>query len=240
MKRLIDATLVAAALAGAALGSLSAHAEDIDLYAGTGGGTAAPNVLFFLDNSSNWSANSQAWGKAEVYAKCSAYSGYNVAICQNYVNQIFGSDSSLVQGQVELRALKLVLNEAVCSNSGSKLNINAGLMMFNMAGSVDGSSVIPGYMRHRIAPMSPQCADTNVTTSIIADLTNIDQKITTPDFKGASSAEYGAGLYEAFKYFGGYTRPSLAAGSTSTAGSPTGATGCAWATTREPSFTRCR
>ncbi|KQW37919.1 hypothetical protein ASC76_07530 [Rhizobacter sp. Root404] len=100
-------------------------------------------------------------------------------------------------------------------------------MMFNTGvGSVDSNSVMPGYIRHAIKSMSSQCTDTNVATSIIADLDNIDSKITTPDFKGASSAEYGASFYEAFKYFGGWSRPNLVDSvNGGTAGSPTGATG---------------
>ena len=55
----------ATAIAGlVVLGAAPARAEDIDLYSGTGGAVAAPNVLFFLDNSSNWSAASQAWSKS--------------------------------------------------------------------------------------------------------------------------------------------------------------------------------
>ena len=49
-----------------------ARAEDIDLYSGVGGGVAAPNILFFLDNSSNWSAASQTWTKSVALAKCGA------------------------------------------------------------------------------------------------------------------------------------------------------------------------
>ena len=64
---------LAAAIAGlAVLGAAPAQAEDIDLYSGTGGAVAAPNVLFFLDNSSNWSAAAQAWSKSGAQAKCSA------------------------------------------------------------------------------------------------------------------------------------------------------------------------
>jgi type IV pilus assembly protein PilY1 len=223
--------LVVAMLAVIVLHSRAA-AEDIDLYAG-GGSSSAPNVLFYLDNSSNWSANNQAWSYSSVLAKCSdKYSGSARTTCQSYVYQIFcnsttactGNPANLVQGQVEVRALKLVLNELVCNppTGTDAVNINAGLMMFN-SGSVDGNNVISGYIRHEIKPLSSQCTSTNALTSIIADLTNIDANITGSDFKGPSSAEYGAGLYEAFKYFGGWSRPNLVA--SSTAGSPVGATG---------------
>ena len=50
-------------MSGAALG------EDIDLYVSPGA-TDAPNVLLFLDNTSNWSASSQQWNKADVLLKC--------------------------------------------------------------------------------------------------------------------------------------------------------------------------
>lgn len=227
--------LVLAILAALVLHSRAA-AEDIDLYAG-GGSASAPNVLFYLDNSSNWSNNAQAWAYSDVLAKCGNYSGSAKTTCQSYVYQVFCSSTSacsgnpkLVQGQVEVRALKLVLNQLVCSppTGTAALDINVGLMMFNTSvNSVDSNSVLPGYIRHEVKPLSPQiCSDINVNTSIIADLTNIDSKITEPEFKGASSAEYGAGLYEAFKYFGGWSRPNLVvSGSGGTAGSPMGATG---------------
>jgi len=198
---------------------VASEAEDIDLYSGTGGAASAPNVLFFLDNSSNWSSNSQAWKKADVQATCtSAYAGdaAKQALCTSYVGQIFGADTSLVQGQVELRTLKFVLSNLVC-NSNPKLSLNAGTMLFNPNGTADGNSVMAGYIRQRVATMdAARCA------TFLADLDNIDSKITTPDFKGPSSAEYGAPLYEAFKYFGGYTTPAGAGAGT--AGTPSDAT----------------
>lgn len=209
---------VAAALAFAmALAPAPSSAEDIDLYAAAATTATAPNVLFFVDNSSNWSANSQAWKLSEVQAKCNALTdATKKTLCLQYATQIFGTDTSLVQGQVELRALKLVLNKLVCG-SAATLKVNVGLMLYNTNGTADGNSVMSGYIRKAIAPMdSARC------TSFLADLDNIDSKITTPDFKGPSSAEYGAPLYEAFKYFGGHTNPANA--SAGTAGSPADST----------------
>lgn len=210
--------VLASTFAVALLASRPAAAEDIDLYAGSGGG-AVPNVLFFLDNSSNWSASSQAWSTAGAQAKCTANYGKGTAqetLCLSYVSQIFGSDTSLVQGQVELRALRLVLDKLVCGNQAT-LKLKAGLMMFNPSGTADGNSVIGGYIRKHVMTMdSARCAE------MLADLADIDSKITTPDFKGPSSAEYGAPLYEAFKYFGGYTNP--AGVGANTAGTPSDAT----------------
>ena len=194
-----------------------AHGEDIDLYAGVTGTVGAPNVLFFIDNSANWSSNAQSWTKATVQAKCT--SSANPTQCTDYVNTIFGSASSLLQGQVELRALKLVLNNLVCGTS-SKMTVNAGLMLLNDQGTVDSNSAISGYIRRHIDVMkkgSAQCS------TMLADLDNIDSKITNPDFKGPASAQYGGALYEAFKYFGGWTNPAGASGGT--AGTSVGATG---------------
>ena len=61
------------ALALAVCAGSAAVAEDIDIYAGVDSKTGAPNVLFFLDNTSNWSANSQAWKKATVRARCAPW-----------------------------------------------------------------------------------------------------------------------------------------------------------------------
>jgi type IV pilus assembly protein PilY1 len=101
-----------------------------------------------------------------------------------------------------------VLQTLVCG-SGATLRLNAGTMLFNPNGTADGNSVMSGYLRQRVAPMdATRCAE------MLADLANIDAKITTPDFKGPSSAEYGAPLYEAFKYFGGYARASASGSGT--------------------------
>lgn len=195
-----------------------AHSEDIDVYSGVDGGGGKPNVLFFIDNTSNWSANNQKWTKTSVTNKCNAITDTaKKTICLDYVTKIFGTSADLVQGQVELRALKLVLNELVCK-TGAKLGISAGIMLFNDQGSVDSNSVVGGYIRHRIAPL-----DSDYCKTILDDLDNIDSKITTPDFKGPSSTDYGTALFEAFKYFGGWTNPS--GSRTATAGSPASATG---------------
>lgn len=220
MKR-IPAALRLSALALSLVGA-AAHGEDIDLYAGATGTVGAPNVLFFIDNSSNWSNSAQQWDRAGVAAKCST--SPNPTKCLAYVDAIFPApdkkgSSTLLQGQVELRALKLVLNELVCGTNG-KMRVNAGLMLFNDQGTVDSNSAISGYIRHRIDLMDKGSAH---CSTVLADLDTIDSKITTPDFKGPSSAEYGGPLYEAFKYFGGWTNPAGAA--KSTAGTPVGATG---------------
>ena len=57
--------LLSLGCAVAALGARAACADDIDIFVGTSGGlAAAPNIMFLLDNSSNWSRASQHWPDA--------------------------------------------------------------------------------------------------------------------------------------------------------------------------------
>jgi type IV pilus assembly protein PilY1 len=209
------ALAAAAALACAAMPSA---AEDIDLYAGVNGSGGLPNVLFWIDNTSNWSTASEGWSKASVTAKCDALTdATKKTLCLGYVSTIFGAATTLTQGQIELRALKLVLSELVCSAT-QPIGVNVGLMLYNTEGTVDSNSANSGYIRHHIGRL-----DAAKCTTLLADLDAIDASITTPSFKGPSSGEYGTPLYEAFKYFGGWTNPAGA--KTSTAGTPASATG---------------
>jgi type IV pilus assembly protein PilY1 len=60
----------------------AAFADDIDIFVGlSGGASAAPNVMFLIDNSTNWARQSQHWpngeqqGQAELQAIASALPG---------------------------------------------------------------------------------------------------------------------------------------------------------------------
>lgn len=182
------------------------RAEDIDIYTTGNTDNSAPNVLLYLDNSSNWAANNQAWDKATVLAKCGTDT-----VCQGYMNTVFSSNSSLKQGQVEARALKLVLQELICTATPAIGHVNLGLMVANDQGTVDSNSVITGYVRRAVKPLSMTAvapATTSTCADFIADLDTIYNDITNPAFKAASSLEYGAALFEVFKYFGGYAKTS--------------------------------
>ena len=202
------------------LGTASVSAEDIDLFKGGGAADPSPpNVLIILDNTSNWSANNQAWSKTDVSAKCAGDS-----TCLGYVQQIFGNNSSLTQGQVEVASLKLVLNELVCNaSSTTALKINVGIMLIkptkgaysNNEGTTTGSSAIAGLLRRAVASLdSARCA------TLVGDLDFIFNNITSPTYKAPADANYGGPLFDAFKYFGGHTNPANA--EEGTAGTPTG------------------
>ena len=75
------------------------RAEDIDVF--KAGGMAdpdPPNVLIFLDNTSNWSSSSQQWSWWSSVLACN-----NDTVCLSFINDIFtnGFFSVLRQGQVE-------------------------------------------------------------------------------------------------------------------------------------------
>src|SRR5690242_18134219 len=51
-----------ASLIAGGLATSSARADDIDIFLGSSSGTAsAPNVVFLIDNTENWSRNAQKW-----------------------------------------------------------------------------------------------------------------------------------------------------------------------------------
>ncbi len=152
-----------------------------------------------LDNTSNWAQ--AGWDRADALAACNGDT-----TCQGYVAQIFGTNTSLKQGQVEAAAIKLVLNELVCNNTSTPIDVNVGLEFLAPEKGANGNSqILSGYIRRAISPLTAtNCAN------IISDLDSIIANINSPAFKAASSASYGEALFEAFKYFGGYTDPKRA------------------------------
>lgn len=186
--------LAAALCAMLAFVAGSTRGEDIDLFAhAPSGGGARPNILIMIDNSANWSANNQHW------------------------------PGGIKQGQAELRALRALIAEV-------KDNVNIGLMMFT-AGS--GSNKNGAYVRFHMRRM------TAVNRSALIEMIGDDNCVDGPNsltgtpnciYKNfndpvekvsAAQTDYSAGLFEVFKYFGGYTSPANA--HNDAAGSPVSA-----------------
>jgi type IV pilus assembly protein PilY1 len=194
-----------------AMGSYScgAFAEDIDLFASAApvAGGGRPNVLIVIDNSANWSRNDQHWP---------------------------GNDK---QGQSELRALLRLLPEVPDT-------VNIGLVMFT-AGS--GGNKNGAYVRFHSRPMNGTYKTTTATAfgpagtertyrQALEELIGTDTCVNGPNSLNGtpncilknydsstekistSSVDYSAGMFEVFKYFGGYTNPANA--HTDIAGSP--------------------
>jgi type IV pilus assembly protein PilY1 len=164
-------------------------AEDIDIFVSTGATSAsAANVLVVIDNTSNWADNAQHWPSD---TDCGVTSQY--------------------QGQAELCALIKVIPTLPD-------NINVGVMLFNQNGS--GNCCSGGYVRFAISGLGaidPVTGKTN-RQSLLDELNNILVNFSDPANKAASNASYSMALFDAFKYFGGYTSPALAL--SDTAGTP--------------------
>jgi len=227
-----------------------AFAEDIDIYQGTVQG-GAPNVVFFLDNTSNWSSNAQGWDADSLW------NGYtmtgNVPVkgckdqpdaarttCQTLIKQIYYTGSAanrlapwepgykknndnveLFQGQVQLRALRLVLNRLVCSGGADALKVNVGLELIKEQ-TTRNNGDSNGIINFAVRPLKTTDDSCKV---LIERLSEIDAQITEPKWKAPSSPDYGAALFEVFKYFGGYANPAGAQTEPTTKGSPWGASG---------------
>jgi type IV pilus assembly protein PilY1 len=232
--------LVAAALLATASGSWAA---DIDIY-GAPGASGAPNVLFFLDNTSNWSAQSNAWTPGSSWDKCKNLDAAAVTACKAAIQEVFyvglpanekrpweggfkdwNASKSPTQGQVELRALRFVLKALVCEAGDDALKVNVGLSMFSPTkGSALGPNDPSAFIYHAVKPLTGTPTTGNCK-ALLDKLDNIDKKINDPATKAPSDANYGAALYEAFKYFGGHTNPNLAPNPTPNGGSPVGRSG---------------
>jgi type IV pilus assembly protein PilY1 len=181
----ISRAVVRTALSLAVMGAWSqrAAAEDIDLFVGASTSTANPNVLIIIDNSANWSAANQHWS------------------------------ANRKQGESELRALRTLAGEL-------SEKVNFGLMMFTEG---QGSDRDGAYIRYHLRPMNPTniqafqeligpdtgCVDgpnflTGAPNCIYKNYDTAFEKT------GTSKTVYSAALFEAFKYFGGYTSPANA------------------------------
>jgi type IV pilus assembly protein PilY1 len=206
MKPLRKALCVALALSAIWLPVRQASAEDIDLFVGATGAGLNPNILIIIDNSANWSAASQHW------------------------------PGGVKQGQSELKALRTVVNDVRPADSTSS-RLNLGLMMFT-AGS--GSDISGGYLRFHVRPMTQAYVD--ALRAIIGDETCTDGDYSVPALPSGSvvlipkciyknfdnsfektataNTDYSAALFEAFKYFGGYTDVAHAQSDPAVAGVP--------------------
>jgi type IV pilus assembly protein PilY1 len=232
---------IAVALAAIAVHGPSA-AADIDIYGPTGSGDV-PNVLFFLDNTANWSRQQQAWFPQDSWNKCKNLSADAVVECKDAIEKVFyvglpasekrpweagfspwNSSKAPPQGNVELRAIRLVLKALVC-DATNPLAVNVGLSLFSAdKGTARSTGDAAAYIYHAVQRLTGP-SSTGTCKEILDKLDVIDKQIQSPAYKAPQDADYGAMFYEVFKYFGGYTNPTLAAGAVSTPGSPVSRTG---------------
>lgn len=216
---------------GAVLFSLTAvaavWAADTDIYGPSANASLAPNLLIHFDNTANWSAQSNAWEPRSVYDKCKASDIDSKTPCQDAVKGVFGAsklkNSSLLwpwqsdykdwaasdtptQGEVQLRAMQYVLKNLVCNDS-PKIALNVGLSMFSgSTGSVESSGDTVSVIHHAVQPLN-----TTTCVNLLTKIDNLAANINGSDYKAPANANYSAAVYEAFKYFGGYTHPNWVA-----------------------------
>lgn len=112
------------------------------------------------------------------------------------------------QGQAELTAIKTVIN--ALAPEGEDAKVNVGLMMLNDA---TGQTPDGGYVRSAMKQMTVanRQAFSTLVDGIYPNVNDSSEKV-------AASVGYDRALFEAFKYFGGYTSPANAY--SDTAGAP--------------------
>ena len=168
---------------------MHASAEDIDLFVSAAATTATnPNILIILDNSANWNSNAQHWPAPS------------------------GETGPFKQGESELRAIKTILNELDASNP----KVNLGLMMMG-DGAPDG-----GFLRYGIRTMDKTGRDGFVeligersgcsgSNSVNGTPNCVLQNFSGPSEQtNTASTDYSGALFDAYKYFGGFTSPAFA------------------------------
>jgi type IV pilus assembly protein PilY1 len=116
----------------------------------------------------------------------------------------------ITQGQAEVAGIQTVIN-SLGGGPSVAANVNVGLMLF----TDNSSGRAGGYVRYAVKPMTVanKLALSNILTGIFNNL-GANQT--------SSTANYGSPLFDAFKYFGGYTSPSHVADGV--AGTPADAT----------------
>ena len=217
----------------------AAAAADIDIFGPSDTSGATSNVMFFLDNTANWSNQSQAWSPQASWSNCANLGADEQAACKSAIEEVFYADKpanekrpwqngfspwnsskSPTQGQVELRALKFVFKKLICApdEGATPINVNVGLSMFSPEkGSVNGGGHPVAFIYHAVQPLAGSTT-TGTCKTLLDKLDAIDTNINSPTTKAPQDANYGAALYEVFKYFGGHTNPALA--ESEQAGSP--------------------
>lgn len=158
----------------------AAHADDIDLFTGTSAGSSDYPNVLIILD------NSSNWSAANQGWPTDTTPPVP---CGNDCNK---------QGYYELKAIRSVVN-ALPTDALGDVTINLGLMMFNNStASRDGA-----YVRYHVRQLTAANK-----ASFTAKLDQIIQNFNTET--AAASVQYEAALWDAFKYFGGFTNPDNA------------------------------
>lgn len=137
LMRSLCGVLWRAALAVLLIAGTQARAEDIDIYTSAGAGSSgAPNIVFLLDNSANWSRASQRWpdnsgnqGEAELLAIQNVLAGMTSTAAINIGLAMYNQVGSTYGGYLRFgaRDMSVAANRTKLSNilGGIRANINS-------------------------------------------------------------------------------------------------------------------
>ncbi len=163
-----------------AIGAGPALAEDIDIFQNAGGAGNSPNVLFVLDNSTNWSAS--------LSSVCYYKENGVVQDGKSGRPGPFPSDGGSLAKKFDLErcALYNVL-DALPVNADGTAQFNVGFMLFN-------ENNIGAY---------PRKAFTAVTTANKAGLKTFLKSLDRSADSAGSFGAYALSMFEAYRYFTG-------------------------------------
>jgi len=161
-------------LAGACALSMSVRADDIDIFLGGQGNTVnAPNIIFVIDNTDNWSSASQHWPDAPTQGQA------EVAAINTELNAIKASTPANV-GLVMLSSY---------SGSGGTPGVGGGYVRF----AVRDMTVAANK-----TALQNMLGGPSTSGGIYNNITDPNEKLT-----GQSSKDEGAAFYEIYKYLSG-------------------------------------
>jgi type IV pilus assembly protein PilY1 len=163
----------------------SSTAEDIDIFTGaSGGAAAAPNVMFLLDNSTNWASNATN--------TCATTSG----TCPTLSIGTYNSSSKV--GGNELNAMIVALNSLYTAPGGVP-NIAVGLATFTEKGSNQYGFVRFGARNIADTTTDPTTGKT-AYASLISLFSGIDPN--TPTTKvNVGNKDESESLFELYQYY---------------------------------------
>lgn len=190
-----------------------AFSDDIDVFVGGNSSSQKPNVLLILDNSSNWSGSLAPDTGTGADAPADG-----------------DTTTKRTKFYHEMKALGLILdglgkckdptvtdnatNRAACASSGTTVGdgLRLGLMFFSETGTNGG------YVRYAIRDMTP--TNRNALKCMLTGKDNSGNSCgaTSPGLvmsgadtdNSASNQPYAKVMYEAYKYYGGWSSPAYA------------------------------
>ena len=173
-----------------AMGTQQLIAEDIDLFAsGLAGGSAAsalPNILFVLDNTSNWSRQSQQWPEDTTQSP----------------------PEEVDQGQSEVRAIEATLRALLRDQKDA----NVGLIEFTTQGTANQNG---GYVRFDMQPLGGESSELFSILDAIDEGINLpNEKRNSNSAYGNLASDIYAYLTSGAQSFAGQGTPSTLADAT--------------------------